>query len=185
MGKRRLLMLYWAGLFLIIGIIAGVLGLAGVAGGGDVFLCLFFFFFFFFSFSSFLPSSVSSWDGDLLQACERTKQEAPPLQYYREDVSTRYRKQSRSTCSKFSNNQEVYYEAHNFCPDGGATRLWRRDCGSGQSDGGERGHTDLERAPHQRHGQRDADAHGWRKLLGQRYGWEGSETPRRCEHETG
>ena len=38
---------------------------------------------------------------------------------------------------------------------------------------------------HQRHGQRYADARGWRILLGHRYRWEGSQASRRCEHETG
>ena len=30
--ERRSIMLYWAGIFLVVGIIAGILGLAGVAG---------------------------------------------------------------------------------------------------------------------------------------------------------
>lgn len=31
-GGKELIMLYWAGIFLIVGLIAGILGLAGVAG---------------------------------------------------------------------------------------------------------------------------------------------------------
>jgi hypothetical protein len=34
-GGKELIMLYWAGIFLIVGLIAGILGLAGVAGNSS------------------------------------------------------------------------------------------------------------------------------------------------------